>query len=458
MNLIQLACERDGPIVFQFRFSLAAPMTLRSLLVVILALACGPALAAPAAVRRASPAAPTPPMVFYVAKGAPDACGRGCDRWIAVEGQVDGGAALRFRNFLTKVGNRGLPVYFSSPGGNLDQALAMGAMLREKPVVARVARTVVRECGFESQDGAPCLKLKASGRELHGDLWTRGAMCNSACPYLILGANTREIAPDAQLAIHSPKVVLHFTGGPPTEQMRAAATQRGIERADRMLSAYVARMGAQAGLLDLAKTVKFESMHVLTREEIVRFGIDRRELVETPWTFENNSRSMVRKFVVQKNDRENSYRLSQWRLICFNTDAFELDFQRPAIASANFASVSITNGGPKPLYFVSPPARLAGFEVWGLRMTRASIQSLADLPQFDFAETSFAADARRLAQPAKFSTEGLAAALASLTATCPPPKGTVQKDVLQMIPMQKDIAQKDMAPLQTDQPRDSAAK
>ncbi len=32
-------------------------------------------------------------------------------------------------------------------------------------------------------------------------------MCNSACPYLILGAATREIAPDALLAVHSPKVV-----------------------------------------------------------------------------------------------------------------------------------------------------------------------------------------------------------------------------------------------------------
>ena len=27
-------------------------------------------------------------MMFYVVKGAPDACGRGCDSWIAVEGQV----------------------------------------------------------------------------------------------------------------------------------------------------------------------------------------------------------------------------------------------------------------------------------------------------------------------------------------------------------------------------------
>jgi hypothetical protein len=443
-------------------------MTLRSLLVAILVLTCGSAAAAPAAVRRAPPAEPTPPMVFYVAKGAPDACGRGCDRWIAVEGQVDGGAALRFRKFLKGIADRSLPVYFYSPGGNLDQALAMGAMLREKPVVARVARTVVKECGFESQDSAPCLKLKQSGRELHGDLWTRGAICNSACPYLILGANTREIAPDAQLAVHSPKVVLHFTGGPPSEQMRAAATQRGIERADRMLAVYVARMGAEVGLLDLAKTIKFESMHVLTREEIVRFGIDRRELVETPWTFENSGRSMVRKFVVQKSDKDNSYRLTQWRLICHGADRFELDFQRQATPSAGFASVSISNGDAKPQYFVFPPVRLAGFEVWGLRMTQSSVQSLADLPQFDFAESSFASDGRRLAHPAKFNTEGLAGALVSLTATCPPPKNMVQRDPLQMIPMQKDIVkkdvvqkdivQKDMAPLQTDQPRDSAAK
>jgi hypothetical protein len=40
-------------------------------------------------------------------------------------------------------------------------------------------------------------------------------------------------------------------------------------------------MGADRGLLDLAKTVEFEALHILTREEIVRFGIDRREFVET---------------------------------------------------------------------------------------------------------------------------------------------------------------------------------
>ena len=68
----------------------------------------------------------------------------------------------------------------------------------------------------------------------------------------------------------------------------AAANQRGHQRADRMASAYLAKVGIDAGLLGLTKTIKFEDIHVLTRDEIARFGLDRRELVETPWKFESD--------------------------------------------------------------------------------------------------------------------------------------------------------------------------
>jgi len=369
-------------------------------------------------------------MVFYVAKGAPDACGRGCDSWIVLEGQVDASAAPRFKKFLQRIGNRNLPLYFHSPGGNLDQALAMGAMLRERHAVARVARTVVRECGFEAQDSEVCLKLKQSGRELHGDLWTRGATCNSACPYLMLGATTREIAADALLAVHSAKVIVHFRGGVPTPEMKAAATVRGIERADRMLSSYFVKMGADLGLLELARSIKFESMHVLTREQIVRFGIDRREFVETPWSFENNSRSMARKAVVERNDVDKSWRTTLWRIVCFNADQFELDMQRPVLTSSVFPSLSISNGASAAQYFKSPPARLQGFEIWGLRMNKEGIQSLMSEPQFDFTETVQASGGKRLAHTAKLSSEGLGSALASLVETCPPPKNVALRQTV----------------------------
>jgi hypothetical protein len=99
--------------------------------------------------------------------------------------------------------------------------------------------------------------LKQSRRELHGDVFTHNAICASTCPYLILGAATREIAPRRGARRAWPKVVVSFRGlGKPTQSMVAEATARGRQRGDRLLSAYFARMGADARLLDLSKNVK----------------------------------------------------------------------------------------------------------------------------------------------------------------------------------------------------------
>ena len=404
-------------------------MTLRAFLVAILVLVGAPALAVP---NRPAPAVvPPTPMVFYVVKGASDTCGRGCDSWIAVEGQVDSAAALRFKKFLQQVGNRDLPIYLASPGGNLDQALAMGAMLRERRATARVGRSVVHDCGFEAQDSVACLKLKQSGRELRGDLFTRGANCNSACPYLLLGATSREVAPDALLAVHSAKVVVYFRGSEPPAEVRAAANQRGRERADRMLSAYIVKMGADIGLFELARSIKFESQHVLTREEIVRFGIDRREIAETPWKFENSVRSMVSKAAVVREEGGKSWHLAQWRIICSSNEQFELSFQRPALAAGTaLPMVTLSGGGPAVQQFNWPPAKVQGFEIWALRMTRASVQTLASVPQFEFMESVQNTDGKRVGRAAKFSTEGLAGALTTLVATCPPPKNMVLRQTV----------------------------
>ena len=70
---------------------------------------------------RAEPAAQkagfAPRLIIYNAKGPANACGPGCDRWIAVEGQVDEGAAARVGRFLRDVKDSKRPIYFHSPGG-----------------------------------------------------------------------------------------------------------------------------------------------------------------------------------------------------------------------------------------------------------------------------------------------------------------------------------------------------
>ena len=406
-------------------------MTLRPVLAALFVLVCGPVVAQ-TVVRAAQPARPairpllTHPAVFYVAKGAPDSCGSGCDTWIAIEGQIDNGAAGRFRKFFRPLRDRNLPIYITSPGGNLEQALSMGTFLHAKPAVVRVARTIVKECGFEAQDSEVCLRLKQSGRELTGDLWTRNAICNSACPYFMLGASTREIAPDASLGVHSAKVFTQFLGVEPTPAMLAAAARRGQERSNGLLASYFARMGADTGLLKLVSTVKFEDVHVLTREEIVRFGIDQREHVETLWQFENGGRSMVGMVASEKVEDDNSYRLLQWRLICVSNEQFELDVQRPATKSV-FPAVAITDAAAVPLYFTQITAKAGGAEFWGVRMKRAAVEELAAQPQFELIESSQTADGRH-ATHTGMSTEGLSRALDTLLPTCPPARPLAVSD------------------------------
>jgi hypothetical protein len=371
--------------------------------------------------RSAAPPAQQEPMTFYVVKGAPDSCGRDCDSWIEAEGKIESDTGARFKTFLKRLGDRNLPIYFASPGGNLEQAMAMGNMLHAKPTVAGVGRTMVRECGLEAQDSDVCVKLKNSGRELHGDLLTSAAICASACPYVFAGAAVHEVALDAVLAIHSPKVLLSFRGGRPEAFVIAAADQRGHERADRLATAYLARMGIDAGLLALTKTIKFEDIHVLTRDEIARFGLDRRESVETHWRFENNGLNMLHKIAAVRRAGETSFRLLQWRVTCFDANRFALDFQRPAPVNVGITSVSIAHVD----LFVVPVGKAAGVEQWSLRgVTRSRLEALVDHPQIEFIESSIGADGRLVPQTIKLSNEGWTAALVNLLASCPPAKGS----------------------------------
>ena len=74
--------------------------------------------------------------------------------------------------------------------------------------------------------------------------------------------------------------------------------------------------------------------------------------------------------------------------------------------------------------------KLQGFEIWATRLSRTAVRGLADAAQFEFTESSLGADGKRLARAARFSTEGLTTALASLADTCPTPKNMVLRQTV----------------------------
>jgi hypothetical protein len=215
------------------------------------------------------------PLIFYFARGELNACGPGCSEWIAAEGQFDSGAAERLRNFLKRIPGRNPPIYFYSPGGLTDNALAIGRLLRERGMTAGVARTTPDACRGKS--AAACRALKQSGQVLPARWRSINAGCNSSCVYALIGAKIRDVPPGARVGVHSSKVP--YVG----EHLKPIANAR-LASFNIELRHYLREMGVHDDLYGTIQKVPFEKVYILSREELARFRIDTRSFQETPWT------------------------------------------------------------------------------------------------------------------------------------------------------------------------------
>jgi hypothetical protein len=371
------------------------------------------------AVTSAEKAGFSPRLLIYLAKGDANSCGAGCDHWIAIEGEVDRGAAARLRRFLAAVKDTGRPIYFHSPGGSVDESYAIARLLRGRKTVARVGRTVLAACAPGLQLDDACLKIKSGSGEVEAELTTRRAMCNSACAYMIIGATTREVAPDAAVAVHSSRLTVAFHGTPSPQQL-ADYRNRTMAKANRERAAFVVAMGVNRELDDLIKTVKFESLHVLTRPELYRFGIDTRSLSETAWTLESVARPYLRKIALAKRDDDGSFRLLEWHLYCENRDRARLMFVREFDQGvAPFDSVMMMAAPERAVAFGKYPARVGKYEVWSDPVTPDVMQAMLAAPRLQMGERSRAADGKTQTETFDIDTSGLQAGWNKLLESCP---------------------------------------
>ncbi len=221
------------------------------------------------------------PLVFYVARGT-DGCGEGCDEWIAAEGGFDLGSAQRLRAFLKTFSGPVPPIYFQSPGGIQEEAIAIGRLMHEREMTAGVARTLPYGCAPGKETEERCLALKRSGQLIAAELRSAGASCSSACVYALLGAKVRLVPPDARLGVHASRRVRVYPDGRVTRT--AGDDHARLAETTSELKHYVREMGVDVALIDTAFKTKFNDAYFLSRSEIVHFGIDTRAFQETRWT------------------------------------------------------------------------------------------------------------------------------------------------------------------------------
>lgn len=277
-----------------------------------------------------------PPIVFFLANGDPNACGPGCSEWIAGDGVFDGGAPARLRAVLSKHGKRKLPVFFHSPGGSVDAAMAIGRMMRTQKIKAGVGRTIPQGCDPKQLREKACDAIMRSGRELAAQLRTR-ATCLSACVYALIGAAEREVAPDVGLGVHSVRVtrtLVRMTRDGKvlsSTSTRLAANSSAVHDTHARLARYASEMGIGTALIDAAAATPFQTIRLLTRNEIARFGIDRREFLESPWMIDEtqSGNSFVGKLVVTaKAGEPKHYRETNVLLLCGRNGFITLGLSR----------------------------------------------------------------------------------------------------------------------------------
>jgi hypothetical protein len=341
------------------------------------------------------------PMIFVVATGEPNACGRGCSEWIAAQGQFDEGAAQRFREFLAVSAKRDLPIFFHSDGGLVSQAVLIGVLLRENRMTAGVARTVPEGCrlGFPLDDG--CRRLMQSKREHKARLYFGGARCGSACVYAIVGASTRHVDPGATLRIHSGL-------GPE------------IDKAENFLRRYVLGMGVDPALVDAAAEIPSRTFRGLSRGEMERFGIETRGVHETPWFAYNGPAgefALLKSVTFPTGDKGDEYRTSTVGLAC---SPFH-----PSIRFTYHQELTAKESRTPPMIRVKIGDSLIDLTTLNLEKGLAEKSFDLDLRQLQSAigigTFEITVDQSMIKKPSivvKFSTLGLSASIAALESKC----------------------------------------
>ena len=209
-------------------------------------------------------------------------------------------------------------------------------MMRVQKIKAGVGRTIPQGCDPKQRREKACDAIMRSGRELAAELRTR-ATCMSACVYALIGAAEREVAPDGGLGVHSVSITRMFKLTNREGKVVFASSKRlagnapDVHDAHARLVRYASEMGIGPALIEAAAATPFESIRLLTRDEIARFGIDRREFLESPWTMEEgrSGASFIGKLVVTaKAGEPKHYRTTNVLMMCGRSGFITLGLSR----------------------------------------------------------------------------------------------------------------------------------
>ncbi|MGA2493911.1 MAG: hypothetical protein ABSF67_13305 [Roseiarcus sp.] len=248
-------------------------------LVLSVAAVDGTSLSHAAAGPHAAPNAAAP-MRFVKVRGDNAACRPDCPEWISAEGKIVTGSADALERTLIATGGRRLPIVINSAGGAVDDAMAMGRLIRAKHLAVVVAHTTL----------SPCAKGAKTCGEVKGAADSRGAYCASACTLALAGGVERYVSPQSYIGVHQMTEVIkqtqvrklykvrylkfagiklelsrHFVG---EQKSTTTAKLAADDSVDYDVADYFAEMGVADPVMKLTMTTPPKSIHWMSADEL----------------------------------------------------------------------------------------------------------------------------------------------------------------------------------------------
>lgn len=184
-------------------------------------------------------------MIFYVAHGAPNACGPGCSDWIAAEGTVQWDTHKRLFNILDRNAGRKLPLIIHAWGeSNLNVATTLGRILRERGVDTTVGITETEVCRGKAEPD--CFALKRLGGPLDARIKPLEAPCDTTCVLMLAGGVHRTLPAGTHVVLTG--MFLRNRMAPNVSQ---EARDTLPERFGEQFRKYLRDMGVETELLDI---------------------------------------------------------------------------------------------------------------------------------------------------------------------------------------------------------------
>jgi hypothetical protein len=231
-----------------------------------------------------------PMRVVLVRDGTPG-CQPTCAEWISAEGYIDKTAVPQFRKVLKELGTKKLPILVDSPGGSVDDALAIGRLIRAKGLDVVVTKTKFKP------------GVAGNGDVLTGE---RGASygapeafiskCASSCAFILAAGTRRFVGAHAHVGVHQLRTFQTFARlerkyrihtrhvwGVPQEIKRELISERTVghktvetktgDRIYRSLRDYFTDMGIQPEIMPMITSTPPTGMHWLTTAELKATGM-----------------------------------------------------------------------------------------------------------------------------------------------------------------------------------------